>query len=175
MAKFEGNYPHMPKEAPAWFKTFYDNYAFVIKFLNFAGKRGLNLTDNILSNSITGVFKHDTPINIPHNLGLTPSVVIPQGGRFISFNINSKSDKNVQITVKLLSTPVVDTTSYSNINTITVLDASIFIPGDSVSISGYERKIVQIIGNKLVLDAGIFLSLPNMVALNLETLNFVIF
>lgn len=175
MAKFEGNYPHMPKEAPVWFKTFYDNYAFVIKFLNFAGKRGLNFNDNILSSTVSGVFKHNTATTIKHNIGVAPTAIIPQGGRYLSYKIEELSIEKIRITTKLLSTPVTSTTEYSNINTISVLDSSIFVIGDSVKISSYERTITQIIGNQLVLDAGVVLTLPNVVALNSETLNFVIF
>lgn len=165
----------MPKDAPAWFKTFYDNYAFVIKFLNFAGKRGLNLNDNILNSTVMGSFKHNVPTNIKHDIGVAPTSIVAQGGRYVCYSINSKSFTNISITAKLLTTPVTDTVPYDNIKIINVLDSSIFIIGDSVLVSGFERKISQIIGNSLVLDAGIVLTLPSMVALNLENINFVIF
>ena len=169
--KFEGNYPDAPKEAPTWFHSFYKNYGLVVKFLNSAGKRGLNLGDNILNSSINRAVVHSQPVQFQHNLGVTPVCFMPQGGRYSCFVINS-SDKNATtVTFYLLSSPCTSMESYATIDFVDVLDAAIFKLNDQIIIGNQIRKITNINTNRITLDSAIRLTLPVVVTLYTESMN----
>lgn len=171
MAKFEGNYPAEAKEAPAWFRPFYQNFGLVVKFLNSAGRRGLNLNDNILNINISQTVTTDTPTKFQHNLGVTPVGAIPQGGRFLYYTQLS-SDKNVTVlNFQLINSQITDTVDENNVLNIHVLNPNYFKVNDKVSIGNQVRKIINIAGNGLILDAPIRLSLPAMVVLNSENIS----
>ena len=175
MAKFEGNYPAKPKEAPTWFDGFFENYALVIKFLNQAGKRGLNFSDNLLNFTSTVVVEHLTPVRITHPLGVTPTSINIQGGRYASYSIGSQNSTAVQATVRLLSTPCTDTENRNATTSIGVLDATLFKVGDSVLIQGQTRVITSIIGSRIGIDVAVLLQPPCVVNLNSDLLTFVLF
>lgn len=172
MAKFEGNYPDEPKDAPKWFSPFHKNFGLVVKFLNAAGRRGLNLNDNIL-NIVTGNrVPNNFPVVFQHNLGVTPVAVLPQGGRYSYFIINSSDKLATTITFKLVSSPSVGP-DYSTIPFVDVQDASMFKVGDSVTIGNQTRTITNINGNRISLDQAIRLTNPTVVFLNSESINVV--
>jgi hypothetical protein len=171
--KFEGNYPAEPKEAPRWFGDFHKNFSLVIKFLNGAGKRGLNLNDNILNKTFTASVSHGRPFRFQHNLGVNPVVITPQGGRYFSY-VNNSGDKDANIlTFYLMSSPVSSTTSYATIDFVDVLDSTIFKVTDYVSITNQIRKITNINENRITLDSAIRLTLPAVVTLYSESITVV--
>ena len=173
MSKFEGNYPAEPKEAPKWFNDFYKNFGLVIKFLNSAGRRGLNLNDNILNIPVTASVSHSRPFRFQHNLGVNPAVIAPQGGRYFSY-VNESGDKNANtLTFYLMSSPVSGTTSYATIDFVDVLDSTIFKINDYIIITNQVRKITNINGNRLTLDSAIRLTLPAVVTLYSESITVV--
>jgi hypothetical protein len=175
MAKFSGVYPEPPRDAPGWFKTFYENYALVIKFLNFAGKKGLNFSDNVTSYEASTVVTHNISVVVRHNLDVTPVSVQIQGGRFSYFSVSDRDKTKVTVNVRLQSSPVTDTTGYSRIDFVNVLDPSIFRQEDEILVNNQIRKITNIIGTRLILDTPISLQLPAMVTLYKENLTFVLF
>lgn len=168
MARFEGNYPDEPKEAPSWFKPFFKNYGLVIKFLNVAGKRGLNLVENLLNVPVSVRVTHAFSVRFQHNLGLTPVLIQPQGGRYLCYTQDS-SDKTTSIlTFYLISSPVVTTENLNTVDFVDVLDGSLFKLNDQVLVNNQTRQIIRIDTNRLTLDSGIRLTLPAVVVLNSE-------
>lgn len=175
MARFNGVYPEPPRDAPTWFRTFYENYALVIKFLNSLGKKGSNFSDILNSFEYTVTVTHNISVIVRHNLDVTPVSVQIQGGRYSYFSVSDKDKQKATVLVKLQSTPVIDTTEYSRIDYVNVLDSSIFQVEDEVLINGQTRKIKNIVGTRLILDTAIVLTLPAMVTLNKENLTFTLF
>ena len=175
MTKFEGAYPKADKDAPAWFKTFLEGYQLVIKFLNQAGKRGLNFADNIVTTTATQRVFHARPTRVTHTLGVAPTSIQLQGGRVESFSIADQTSTTFTLTVRLLSTPCTYTVNYTAMGSVEVLDPTLFNVGDEILINGQSRKVTSIVGSLLGLDMAIMLQLPTVVTLNAESLTLVIF
>lgn len=174
MARFEGNFPDEPKEAPKWFLTFFKNYGLVIKYLNAVGKRGISAEDNIINSSVSVRVTHGVAARFQHNLNALPVLVQPQGGRFICYTQNPSDSSASSLTFYLISSPVTSTESAGVIDFVEVLDAMLFRLNDQVTIGDQTRKILRLDGNRITLDATIRLTLPTVVVLNTEaiTVNF---
>jgi hypothetical protein len=175
VAKFEGNYPSKPKDMPAWFTNIFDGYQLIIKYLIQIGKSGVGFSDIILNSSFNARIEHSKPVRIPHNLLVTPTSITIQGGRVESYSVLNSDAKIAIVNVRLLSTPVTDTVTYSATLLVNVLDPTLFRVGDSVLIGSQTRKITAIVGSRLSLDLEVLLQPPCVVTLNQENLNFVLF
>lgn len=153
--KYEGTRFTAPQESPDFFRKFLDHYSLVIKFLTSFNENRFNFREDLKSYTVTPELNHGLTNRITHNLGYIPASVQVASGRVEVLNVLTRSNVDVVIVPKLLSTPLIDPPLGRVAKELTLSDPSLFRERDYVLIGDQVRQIRSLRGSTAVLDQSV--------------------
>jgi len=171
--RFEaGSYVASGTEPPELRKLI-QHYNLVTKFLLQFNQAKFKLGEDVKLDTISSTLTHNVPVSIKHTCGNTDNIIIQ--GRVELYTITAFRNNEISLTVKLLTSPIVNPQQRISTDRITVMDSSLFRAGEQVRIGNDLRSLTGISGNTLVLATPVVYDDAYVVSLASETAKVFVF